>query len=325
MRTLLGLAALVALMPAAAACEGVSPGDEIVTGDSLCTLAFIVANKDGLYFTTAGHCVQDGATVTATGFGDIGVAVFRHLVPDTGQPTDGSPGEDFALVRVDPAVYPKLQPKMCGWDGPTGLFTETPGGGMVRHYGHGLVFGDLGPAGQRREGANLDNDNVAFYWTGAGLPGDSGSGVIHESGLALGVLTHVQASPSTNGGTHLLRGFQLAQDAGFAPLRLVLMGEDPVKVLREMQGGAPSNGTAPATPTSNGTAPSKGPTPPTSGNRTPSNSSANGTAPAGGNLSPADLDGSAPGAVSDERNPTPGPGLALVLVAALVAARRRAT
>src|SRR5439155_23048008 len=105
----------------------------------------------------------------------------------------------------------------------------------------------------QKQGYNLDNNNVAFYWTGAGTPGDSGSSVLSDDLRAIGVLTHlgVFGSTSDNGGTHLDRGMQLAADkGGFTHLRLVLTGEDPVALYHEMQANASrANATIPTIPT----------------------------------------------------------------------------
>lgn len=326
MRLPIALVLLVSLAPAAAACNGLSPGDHIVSDGASCTLAFLVANKDGLYFATAGHCVQEGASVASDEFGAFGVGAFRHLEPDTGQVTDGSPGEDFGLIRIDPARYADLNPAVCEWGGPTGLVEgDDADGGFVRHYGYGLIFGDLPPT-RAREGALLDNvDDFAFYWIGAGLPGDSGSAVIAADGRAIGVLTHLQVAVDTNGGTHLKRGFALAEEAGFAPLRLVLEGEDPVAVLASLQGapatpdddGEPTQPTTetPASPTPTTTPPSQQP----SGNDTTQGNASADDDP----VAPAQDDGSVP-AATEGGNETPAPGIALVLAAlALVAIRRR--
>lgn len=303
---------LVLLAPVASACEGLSPGDQLLAGDRSCTLAFIVANADGLYFATAGHCIYVNETASSPDAGEFGVGAFHHLVPDTGQPTDGAPGDDFGLIRIHPEAYGSLNPKMCGWDGPTGIYDEDPGGGNVRHWGHGAVFGDLGPTTQRREGYNLLNDNTRFSWLGMGVTGDSGSGVLHEDGRAIGVLTHlIVAPPDTNGGTHLYRGFALAAEAGFTDLRLVLAGEDPVEVLAQMQRNATvtpaeANETKPPAPTARP-------------NVTPT---ANNTAtPASPRPIEGDLQDGQPGAVAGEPRAVPAAPVGLALVAALAIAR----
>ncbi|HVM44544.1 MAG TPA: hypothetical protein VM582_01315, partial [Candidatus Thermoplasmatota archaeon] len=248
---------LVAVAGTAAACEGLSPGDRFTSDSGSCTLGFLLVAPDGLYFSTAGHCIREGETVRNPDVGAFGVGAFRFLEPDTGSPSDGAPGDDFGLIRVDEDKHASLNPKICGWNGPVGVYTETPGSGGVKHWGHGMVFGDLGPTGQKREGLQLRNDGDAFYWTGAGVPGDSGSAVIADDGRALGVLTHLQLglTRETNGGTHLERGLRLAADAGFRDLRLVLMGEDPVALLAQLRAAPPADPATSTPPAENGTAP----------------------------------------------------------------------
>lgn len=314
MRSVAGLAAvaLFILLPTAAACGGLSPGDEVVSDGTGCTLAFLLADPTGLYFATAGHCIQVGNTATNPGLGNFGVGAFHHLKPETGSETDGSPGEDFGLIRIDPEYYDKLNPKVCGWNGPTGLYDSAPGSGEVHHYGYGLLFGSISEETRTRTGYNLINDNTAFYWTGAGVPGDSGSAVLAADGRALGVLTHLVVSPpDTNGGTHLLRGFALAEAGGYQ-LRLVLMGEDPIQVLRDLQqplsGG---NATPTPTPSPTTTTTSTNPTKPPPGSTTS-------TTPTPTQITPA-----AEGDEPDAPKQTPGFEVVLVITALLAALHRR--
>lgn len=314
---------LVALTGTAAACEGLSPGDQMVTDAGLCTLAFILADANDLYFATAGHCIQVDQRASTPDHGEIGVGVFHFLEPETGSSSDGSPGMDFGLVRIHPEQYAKLNPKVCGWDGPVGLYEGGNEGGGVRHYGHGLIFGDLGPTTQQREGLFLFTDEQAFYWTGAGVPGDSGSAVLDESNLAVGVFTHVIAGvngipPADNGGTRLQRGLDLAAEAGFPDLKLVLAGEDPVAVMMAMRAAPPPPAT-PATPTS--ATPGAEPTTPPEGEP--------GGAPAAGEPGgePAQNDSDISPAATNEaedaaRAPMPWL-LALVAIAAVAYFRRR--
>ncbi|HUR69002.1 MAG TPA: hypothetical protein VM370_07120 [Candidatus Thermoplasmatota archaeon] len=322
---------LVAIAGTAAACEGLSPGDELNVGNFICTLGFLVADPNGLYFTTAGHCIHVDETASTPDVGDWGVGVFHYLEPETGSETDGSPGHDFALIRVDPDAYGSLNPKMCGYDGPNGLYNETPGSGGVQTYGHGLVFGDagdiFGAPTNARPGVGLQSDGDAFYWFGMNTPGDSGGAVLSDDGRAIGVLTHLTAGTAgTNGGTTLERGFRLAADAGFTQLRLVLAGEDPVKVLSELR-----NGPTPVPPTTASPGSGAKPTPPGSNSTGPSSS--NGTAPAAANgttsgaVPPArDDDSIAPAATNgeDEAKKVPMPALlSIASVAVALFVRRR--
>ena len=326
MRALLLLLGVLAVAGTAAACDGLSPGDQITMDGASCTLAFILASPTDLYFATAGHCVQVDQVVSNPDHGEIGVGAFHFLEPETGSSSDGSPGMDFGLIRIDPARYDVLNPKVCGWDGPVGIYEGGAEGGAVRHFGHGVLFGDLGPTTQQREGLFLRTDDQAFYWTGAAVLGDSGSAVLDENNLALGVFTHVLAGvngvpPSDNGGTRLQRGLELAAEEGFTDLRLVLMGEDPVEVMRAMRVEAAE----PAPTLANATGPGK-----TAGNATrpvPSNGTApaaNGTTVEGNaSLQPASSDDLA-AATTEKPVPTPAaPLLALALVVALALRRTK--
>lgn len=322
---------LVAIAGTAAACQGLSPGDLLQTDVGLCTLGFLVADENGLYFTTAGHCIQVDQVATNPDVGEIGRGAFHFLEPETGSPDDGSPGMDFGLIRINPDAYPSLNPKMCGWEGPTGIYNDSPSG-MVRLYGHSLVFGDLGALGlptYAREGVLIDSTEEAFYFTAPSLMGDSGSAVLHEDGRAMGVLTHLYASagtaPATGGGTTLARGFSLAAEGGFPNLRLVLMGEDPVAVLQEMRdaaGGssAPTSGTT-TTPPSN--PPTTSPTKPTSPTKEPSSSSNSSSTEESDSIDPAAVDHSL---APENKQESPGAPIAIVIalaVALALALRRR--
>lgn len=330
MRALLVVLGLVAVAGTAAACEGLSPGDQIIMDGSSCSLAFILASPTDLYFATAGHCIQVDQVVTNPDYGEIGRGAFHFLEPETGSASDGSPGMDFGLIRIDPSQYPNLNPKVCGWDGPVGIYEGGAEGGSVRHYGHGVVLGE-NPVTRPREGHFLSTDEQAFYWTGAAVLGDSGSAVLDENNLALGVFTHVLIGvngvpPADNGGTRLQRGLELAAMEGFTDLRLVLMGEDPVAVMMQMRGEQPA---APADPTPEGpsapsTKPGTSPSRPAPASPTPG---ANSTAPASGendSVDPASTDETEGATTTTKDTPfLAAPSLALALALALVLTRRR--
>lgn len=323
MRAALLLLALMALAPVASACEGLSPGDNVVSDGASCTLAFLVADPTGLYFMTAGHCIAEGASATNPDHGSFGVGAFTHLA---GQAIngEGSPGDDFALIRIDPSFYSELNPKMCGWNGPTGIFSESATTGGVRHYGHGMVFGDVEET-RPRMGVGLQYDGGdSFRWLGAGLPGDSGSAVIHEDGRALGVLTHFGAgAATTNSGTHITRGFALAAEAGY-DLRLVLAGEDPRQVLSEVRGGVtpPDEGTDDA---ADDAEPDEAPQDDEAPSDEEPPADGEDDAPAA-NPPPADdtpLDQAAAAQAGDAKTPLGAPLLAVLLAGLIALARRR--
>lgn len=313
---------LVAIAGVAAACEGLSPGDQMTTEAGSCTLAFVFASPTDLYFATAGHCIQVDEPASNPDVGEFGKGAFHFLDPETGGPSDGSPGMDFGLIRIDPAVYDQINPKVCGWDGPLGLYDGSAEGGGVKHFGHGVVFGDAGPTTQKREGFFLRSTDEAFYFTGLGVPGDSGSAVLSENDLAVGVFTHfiagVGVPPEDNGGTRLERGLALAAAEGFTNLRLVLAGEDPVAVMREMAGTPPTStmpAPTPATPAAKPTpAPSSPPAKPSSSTAEPAENDS---------IEPANADAADDAPMAAKDTPFLGAHLVLALSLALALALRK--
>jgi len=241
----IAVAAALALLalPSAAEAASVQPGDRVIAGSARCTLAFVVAGPEGIYFATAGHCIELGQEARVEGVGRLGVAAFS---------SNGPEGRDFALVLVDPAHHAIVRSEIRAWGGPTGVYRE-PGDKLdeVRFFGQGVLFGDFSTTQPRKGiGPSWREGASDFYFKGQGVPGDSGSPVVHESGLALGVLVTLRAASdgNTNGGTHLDAGLALARESGIHA-RLVLAGEDPVRVMESLR----------APPSSESKSPSPGP------------------------------------------------------------------
>ncbi|MGH2785895.1 MAG: hypothetical protein ACRDJ1_11580 [Actinomycetota bacterium] len=190
---------------------GIRPGQLILLteGDttSLCTSNFVFTNTGGEYFIgTAGHCGHVGAQVTMLylpgGLVDIGT-----VVQSTG---DAGVGNDFALIKIDPALYGDVSPSMAYWGGPTGVYTGT-GPAVVQHAGWGLV---VGTGGTPRVGLGLDWGSNAWRFAGVIAPGDSGSGANVLGGAAAGNITHIavdgsQLPPAFMTGTTMSKIFQI--------------------------------------------------------------------------------------------------------------------
>lgn len=163
-------------------CAQVRPGAPIQG----CTLNFMFTDPDGnRYMGTAGHCiVEDGVDTTwAPGTGpvarsrgvDIGRYVYAVLRRD----------RDFALIRLYDNV--SASPQVIHFGGPTGLFTDhklEPE--VVHHVGRGIGFGSTVRARTGVAAHSLFREK--FYFTGAGVFGDSGSPVITHDGRAVGTL-----------------------------------------------------------------------------------------------------------------------------------------
>jgi hypothetical protein len=112
---------------------------------------------------------------------------------------------DLALVRVDPADVAAVNPSVPGFGGPTGLGPSTAMlGDTVYSYGNSslrLGVTKLSP----KQGVVIQG--VGGGWSRTvltvtpGIPGDSGSGFLGQSGQAIGVLSTLQVLPlaGTNG------------------------------------------------------------------------------------------------------------------------------
>jgi hypothetical protein len=142
----------------------------------------------GWYIGTAGHCADVGEEVTliaAPGLlMNIGKAVRSY---------NDEIGKDFALIEIYPEMVQYINPSMAIVGGPQGV-AQPAIGDPVLHTGHGVAVGTGGTprAGVvAYTGGGDHNFNSAYGWVGAATPGDSGSGVRHAAGAAVGNLTHL--------------------------------------------------------------------------------------------------------------------------------------
>ena len=163
-----------------------------------CTMNFVFTDGTSNYIGTAGHCAGNGKTVIA----QVGtrvdptdtVFVTLAAIGTTVKSWNSGIGKDFALVKIDPGF--KVIPGVTGALGPTGLFCGDPVGQPVMHYGHGYIF--FVEQGYPKFGEVIPDLTLlvkfttpeGYNWVGYGLPGDSGSEVMNDAGLAVGDLTH---------------------------------------------------------------------------------------------------------------------------------------
>jgi hypothetical protein len=153
-----------------------------------CTANFIFAGGSTRYVGTARHCVDRiGQEVTmqvdTTTLAVVGTV--SHMTSG-----DGEPGNDWALVRIDPAVASKwgVDPAVPVVGGPQGIYTGCDVT-AVKYYGHG--YGVAVAQGKPEFGVATNWNNDGFGWTGFGAPGDSGSPVLTADGQAAGNFTHL--------------------------------------------------------------------------------------------------------------------------------------
>jgi hypothetical protein len=104
---------------------------------------------------------------------------------------------DLALVRLDPADYGKVNPSVPFWGGPTGVGTGAAGENTYS-YGNSELRGGV-TALSPKQGKILSVGGGGWsynvYTATPGIPGDSGSAFLNQSGQAMGVLSTVQIAP----------------------------------------------------------------------------------------------------------------------------------
>jgi hypothetical protein len=242
--------ALSFALPASAAADHsaspVHPGVQTVTGGGQCTSNFVYRDGGGTYLGQAAHCSGTGAATETNGC-DSGSLPLGTPVEIEGATRPGTLASnswlamqaanetnpdacaynDLALVRVDPADVPNVDPTVPGFGGPTGLGPSSAMlGETVYTYGNSSLR--LGIAQLRpKQGVVVQSQGNGWsrdvYTATPGIPGDSGSGFLSDSGEAIGTLSTVQLAPlaGSNGVGDLRKELTYAQNHGFGGLQLV--------------------------------------------------------------------------------------------------------
>lgn len=170
--------------------DKIRPGARVILNDSgRCTLNWIYADSAGaLYAGTAGHCAPNlnPRKFTVAGIADIGDTAFT-----TG---NSGVGNDFALIRIDPAYYALVDTTLCHWGGPQDVAHAATTDEAVFHYGWGQDFQNT-PVTRARGGAVMSWGANSITFAGMVAGGDSGSPLMvldpaTGEGRAAGVITH---------------------------------------------------------------------------------------------------------------------------------------
>ena len=223
---LLGIAALViaALAPSAASAWApanqakIHPGVMTFTDGAQCTSNFVFQDGSGVYLGQAAHCSgtggnteTDGCTsgslpigtpVEISGASKPGTLVYNswRTMQDVTHETnpDTCAFNDLALVKIDPADVPTVNPSVPGFGGPTGVGGAGGTGSTVYTYGNSELRGGVTKLSPK-QGVVVQNTGGGWshhvYTVTPGIPGDSGSGFLNSSGQAFGVLSTVQLAP----------------------------------------------------------------------------------------------------------------------------------
>lgn len=225
----------------------IRPGNQVVTGGSQCTSNFVFTNGNDVLIGMAAHCAGTtsevngcknpslplGTPVSIEGAAAKGTLVYSSwaTMQAVHEPnTNACNFNDFALVKINAADVPFVNPTVPHWGGPTGVATEIPGNlKPVFTYGNSSLRLGLTPLSPKR-GWSLGAIQGGAGWTfqtytiTPGIPGDSGSGFMNKAGQAVGVLSTLQTRPliGSNGVGNLNFEMIYARGHGFPGLQLAL-------------------------------------------------------------------------------------------------------
>jgi hypothetical protein len=211
------LAPAIASAWAPAASAPIHPGVMTFTEGAQCTSNFIYQDGAGTYIGQAAHCSGTGAATETNGCDAESLPVGTQVEVDgasrpgtmvynswiTMQQNNESDEEtcaynDLALVRLDPADVPNVNPSVPSFGGPTGVGSWGGVGSTVYTYGNSSLRGGVSTLSPK-QGAVVQNSPDGWshdvYTATPGIPGDSGSGFLNSSGGAIGVLSTVQLAP----------------------------------------------------------------------------------------------------------------------------------
>jgi hypothetical protein len=248
--------AVLAIAPGAASAthdanRPIHPGVMTFTEGAQCTSNFVYRDGGGTYIGQAAHCSGTGGATETNGC-DSGSLPIGTQVEVDGATRPGTlvynswiamqqAGEtnadacsynDFALVRIDPADAGRVNPTVPGFGGPQGVGGSSAGlGDTVYSYGNSSLRGGVTKLSPK-QGVVVQGEGNGWsrtvYTATPGIPGDSGSGFMNESGQAIGTLSTLQVLPvaGSNGVSDLANELAYARSHGFGGVNLV-NGETP--------------------------------------------------------------------------------------------------
>jgi hypothetical protein len=230
---------------APAGTAAVHPGVQTFTEGAQCTSNFVFEEGSTVYLGQAAHCSgtggqteTDGCTssslplgtpVEVTGAGKPGTLAYNSWLTMQAageEDPDTCAYNDLALIRLDPADVGKLNPSVPGFGGPTGVGSVGGLGSTVYSSGNSELRGGIAKLSPK-QGIVIENEGGGWSHIVStltpGIPGDSGSGFMNESGQAIGILSTLQIAPlaGTNGVGDLSRELAYARAHGFPELHLV--------------------------------------------------------------------------------------------------------
>lgn len=194
----------------------IRPGVLITADGSQCTSNFVYGDAAGNYYIgAAAHCFSPdansgkdpcetlslamGTAVTienATYPGSLYYSSWPSMQSNLETLGSGTcTYNDFAVVKIDARDNANVHPAAIAFEGPTGLLR---GNANLNDdvYSYGQSPSHFGVRSREEKEGTVSSQTAGGWQYGVsldspGLPGDSGSAVLHQSGKALGVLTVV--------------------------------------------------------------------------------------------------------------------------------------
>ena len=237
---------------APAATATIHPGVQVFTAGAQCTSNFVFEEGSNVYLGQAAHCSgtggqteTDGCTsgslpvgtpVEVTGAAKPGTLAYNSWLTMQAKgekDPDTCAYNDLALIGIDPADVASVNPSVPGFGGPTGVGAAGATGSTVFSYGNSELRGGVTKLSPKQGVLIQDEGNGWSHIVATltpGIPGDSGSGFLNESGQAIGILSTLQIAPlvGSNGVGDLGKELAYARANGFPGLQLV-PGTQPFK------------------------------------------------------------------------------------------------
>lgn len=205
---------------APAAQAAVHPGVQTMTSGAQCTANFVFFDSSNVYIGQAAHCASTGSSTDTNGCeaealplgtkvevdgasrpGTIAYSSWITMQEVGEDSLNVCLGNDFALIRLDPADHGKVNPSIPFWGGPSDV---DPSSGLlepVYAYGNSSLRGGLTPLSPK-VGTGTGQSNGGWthnvYTATPGVPGDSGSAYLGSDGGALGILSTISLPTLSN-------------------------------------------------------------------------------------------------------------------------------
>lgn len=237
----------------------IGPGTQTYTGTGQCTTNFVfIDDAHDVYIGQAAHCASTGNSkdtngctsnsrplgtpVTfnragrplsageVVGTGELAYSSWLNMQQNHEQDPDICAYNDFALIRVAPQNVAEVNPTIPHWGGPVGINTTgTVAGSPVHSYGNSSLRFGAAPLSPQTGTTQADDPSVNG-WSHSltshtpGIPGDSGSAYLDDTGNALGTLSTLGPGiPVINNIGDIAHELAYAQThSGISGLRLVL-------------------------------------------------------------------------------------------------------